>query len=217
MNREQLRDEVAFLLNFNEDQADQDFTTAQLNRAIQYAYQDEVRQAKLEGQMRHFKKTTSVTWTASTPTLTVPSTLQGKALIALWDVTNADPGTRLIVRDNSYEGGDVFWLDNSTLQWGSDGPSSDTTVRFEYMAEPETLISDAEEPQLMPISHHWLIVWSAAIYLRTVADEGAPQAWLAKQREFRLGFWKWLSRGKPYSDIPSVSNSLGNEGDFYYY
>jgi hypothetical protein len=183
MNRKELRDELAFLLNFNEDQPDQDFTATRLNKALQYAYEDEVRQGKLEGQLRWFKANATLTWPASQVTLKLPSTLQRAGLIEFWDITEADPGVPFVIRENWQQGGDVHWLNFDTLQWGETGPDSEKTLRVDY---------------------HMLIVWAAAVFLRDVADEAVPQRWAQKHRELQMDFWKFLSRGRPFSDVPVV-------------
>lgn len=205
MNRKELRDELAFVLNFNEDQPDQDFTAARLNKALQYAYEDEVRQAKLEGQLRWFKANTEFTWPASQTTLTLPPTLQRAGLIEFWDITSNDPGVPITIRENWQQGGDLHWLNFDTLQWGEDGPASATTLRVDFMAYPEKLLNDQQSPILIPIDYHHLIVWAAAVYLRDIADEAVPQRWDRKHREIQMDYWKFLSRGRPFSDVPVVN------------
>jgi hypothetical protein len=204
MNRKELRDELAFLLNFNEDQPDQDFTATRLNKALQYAYEDEVRQGKLEGQLRWFKANATLTWPASQVTLKLPSTLQRAGLIEFWDITEADPGVPFVIRENWQQGGDVHWLNFDTLQWGETGPDSEKTLRVDFMAYPEKLLNDSQSPLLVPVDYHMLIVWAAAVFLRDVADEAVPQRWAQKHRELQMDFWKFLSRGRPFSDVPVV-------------
>lgn len=215
MNRGQLREELSFLLNFNEGQADQDFSTTRLNKAIQWAYEDEVRQAKLEGQTRWFRKVKTFIWAADDIRMELPQGLHKKMLQQLWDITSNDPGTPIIVRENGYSGGDIFWYDNKQLQWGENGPNSDVTIQADYLAECEQLTDDGDEPDLIPNEYHKLIVWSAAVFLRTVADEAPPASWQRELQMLRLGFWKVLSRGRPFTDSATVSQTDNFSSDIY--
>lgn len=213
MNRQDLRSELSFLLNFSETSADQDFSTTRLNKALQWVYEDEVRQAKLEGLSRRFRKTTTFVWPASQVRLELPQAVHQKNVQAFWDITNSDPGYRIIVRETNLDGGDAYWFDNKTLQWGSVGPASTLTIRAEFLASAEFLAGDQDEPQLIPPDYHKLIVWGAAVLLRSIADEQPPEFWAMKHKELQHDFWKFLSRGQPISDTPTVSNSLADVED----
>ncbi len=214
MNREQLRQEVAFLVNFTEGTADQDFTVARLNKAIQYAYRNEVRQAKLTGLSRWFKKVAQISWPASQVRYKLPNSLSKKNIIAFWDITNSDPGYVLDVRGDSLSGSSLFWYEADTLQWASTGPSAATTLLIEYLADSEYLAADGDSPDLIPADYHDLLVWSAAIYLRTVGDEQPPSHWVAEREQFRYDFWKFLSKGRPFTDTPSVMTNLNSAQGF---
>lgn len=204
MNFKEMRSELAFLLSFNEGEADQDFATARLKKALQFAYDDEVRQAKLEGQYRWFKSNSQFTWPANQVTFTLSSSIAKAGIIDFWDITSSSPGVRLTVRENWEQGGVVWWLKNDTLQWGNLGPQSDRTIQVDFLAVTEKLLDDTQIPNLMPPEYHWLIVWSAAVYLRQVADEGVPDSWFGRYKAMQMDYWKTLSRGRPFSDVPTV-------------
>lgn len=208
MKRRDLRSELAFLLSVEEDSADQAFQTTRLNKAVQYAYEHEVRQAKLEGQSRWFKANANLSWPASQVTFVLPQVISKAGIIQIWDITHSDPGIQLSVRDGPYQS-EIHWLNHSTLQWGDVGPSEAKTLRVDYMAVAEWLAGDDDEPLLVPPEYHWLLVWSAACFLRTVGDESAPQQWERTLAEFRIDYWKYLSRGRPYSDVPAMTYSGG--------
>ena len=203
MNFDELQDRVGFVLNFNDGQADQDFTAARIKQAINYAYNREIQKAMLEGSRRFFRATQDVTWAASSVTLTLPAGVAKKALIRIADVTSDAIGAQLLFSENGLTG-DVFFKDRSTLQWGTSGPSSAKTLRFVYYETPLDMIDDDDEPDIMPEAFHELLVWSAAIWLRTVGDESAPTEWRRELMELQIDFYKHVSLGRPQDDEPTV-------------
>lgn len=217
MNRSELRSEVGFLLNFNEGQADQDFSTSRLNKAVQYVYELELEQAKQIGMSHWFRKTQNISWPSGQVTLELPSSLDQANLIGIYDITNANPGNQIVIRETAQDNGDAFWLDYKTLQWASTGPSEDKTLQVHYLARAETLAGDADSPTLIPPQFHWVLVWSAATYLRKIADEDAPQSWMSELKDWRHRYWKFLTRGRPLSDTPTITNSFTNNdvGELY--
>jgi hypothetical protein len=194
-----LQNRTKLWLNFNSGQDDQDFSATDI-----MAYSEEVTRAKQEGTVRWFRALTETTWEADEVTFTVPVPLNRIAVLRIIDVTNSvEPGTSLLFSEEGATG-EVFWRDRNTLQWGSTGPSEDKTLRFVYVASSEELVNDNEVPELIPDEFHELIPLSAAILLRQMADEAAPVAWLSRQEDYRLQYWKFVSRGRPLADIPSV-------------
>lgn len=221
MNRGEMRAAVAFRVSFDDDEADQDFTSKRINIALQETYQDEVRQAKLEGRASWFRKTSFLEWPASQVQLVLPSTLSRRGLLAIWDATNGDTGSRLSIADTSSDGSGIWWYDNQTLQYGESGPSSALTLRIEFEAEaeflgdPNTTAGDANEPQLIPPDYHMMLVWGAACFLKDVGDEQAPQRWVLRHREMQKDYWKLLSKGRPFTDTPIVGGSSSYGLSFY--
>lgn len=205
---EWLQDETSKWLNFNPLQANQDFTTQQIKDAVNDAYIDEVNTAKLQCNINNFKMTLDFTWAADAVTISppvFPAQLNRTSVYKMTDVTDNDPGYDLIF-DRDGRTGDVTWKDYQTLQWGDSGPSSDKTIRAFYLADAVEMDADEDEPILVPSSYRRLIVLSAAVSLRDMADEGAPQAWLMRLQNYRMDFWKFIKLGRPISDVPTIVN-----------
>ena len=212
MNFKELQDEVSDLLNFNSSQTDQDFTTSQIKKAINRGYLRETTKARQEGLSSHFKTRTDITWPSGSLTFSLP---QKRFLINMDDITDQDPGRMMTFSDNPLAG-DLFWLDRNTMQWGESGPSSDKSLRAEFFSYPETLLNDDDEPSIIGPEHHELLFYSAAIDLRTRADEAAPMEWLRQQMELRIDLYKDLSRGRPIRNVPTISGHSPDTSDFAY-
>ena len=211
MNQKQLRSEVAFLLNFTEGTADQDFAKARLNKLIDRAYNLEVERAKTAAGKAYFKGFTSdFTWTASSQTLAVPTALSSVTIIDVYDITNGEPGVPLIFSfGEGNAGGDLFWKDKDTWQWtASGGPGSALTLRGYYEQVAEMLQNDDDEPLLVPAQFHYLLVYTAAILGRGAGDDIAPAEWKEERREMRLDYIKHVSKGRPLSASPRVQSDL---------
>jgi hypothetical protein len=211
MNRKQLREEVAFLLNFREGEADQDFAKTRLNKLIDRAYNLEVERAKTAGIKAYFQAATpDFTWTAGSQTLefpqsTISAILASTTIIEVFDITSGEPGVPLVFADQPNQGGDIFWKDKDTWQWtGNGGPGTTLTLRAFYEMRAEELEDDDAEPALIPAQFHWLIVWTAAVLGRSTADDRAPDDWRHEQHEMRLDFYKHVSKGRPLSRYPSI-------------
>lgn len=203
MDTRALIDRTKLWLNFNEDQTDQDFSEAQILSVLNMVLTEECSLAKQEGARSWFRTSTEFTWAASEVTLTLPEPLSRVSMYRLVDVTDTTgPGARILFSQEGFTG-DVFWKTRTVLQWGSTGPASERTLRAYYFATPEELVTDLDIPELIPDEFHELLPLSAAVVLRTMADDAAPQAWLMKQRDYRNRLWKFMSRGRPLDDIPS--------------
>ena len=200
----ELQTEVQDWINFTTGISNQDFTTAQLQKAINQAYKREVRKGRLEGGSTWFMKNVSATWAASAVTFAVPSVLNQTNGLWIEDITDSDPGYDLGVSMNSSGGGEIFWFDNRTLQWGTEGPGSARTLRFHYLARAVDMVNDAEIPDLIPEDFHELIVLSAGVYLRFKADELAPAEWKEALNDIRIDYWKEISLGRPRSSGSSI-------------
>lgn len=203
MNRQELRELTALILNYNNDQTDQNFTDANLNTAIDEVYKEEVNAAILNGYERYFRKVHEFTWTGGELTVALPETLKGQMILSLRNVTNDNVGTEILFSDfgiNSI----VFWKDNETLQWGTGGPSSDVTVRATYQVTATPLTTDTSTPDVIPAPYHNLLAWAAAVWLRMLSDEAIPPIWDRKLEEYRKSYWKFLTSGRPTSDAPAI-------------
>jgi len=211
----ELQNQTKELLNFNASQTDQDFTLKQVKSAINRAYRREYVRARQEGSRRYFISTTSVTWPSSTATFQLPPRLAGSQIIRVADITDNDPGTELTFSDYGNVG-ELFWKNRNILQWGSNGPSSDKTLRFEHFPKAGQLVQDDDEPDLVPPEHRELLFWTAAIDLRNRADEMAPQAWLMERESLRMDFWKDVSKNRPHTDTIGITTTYPDLADLIY-
>ena len=209
MNLLELRDDLEFCLNATSGQTHQDFTTSRLNKSLNRAY---VR----EGGRNWFLAQEEVVWTANQNTFVLPTHIRHRQMYEVWDVTSGDLGTRVHFGDNGLDG-NIFWLDHKTLQWGTSGPGTDRTLRVQYYAEPEELIADSDEPTLIPVPFHELLVWSAAVWLRSIADEKPPEAWVMQREELRFGYYKHIARGRPVTTKPWIDPHEGESEFGVYY
>lgn len=207
MNFVQLQDRVKFVLNFTDGQVNADFTDTRIKQAINFAYQKEVSRGKQEGQKSFFKKYQDMTWPSATVEFTLPKALWGKQIYHVEDITENNPGEPIL----RY----VHAVTNHSWQWGMSGPGSDRTLRVYYLAEAIDMEEDDDMPELIPDHMHELLVWSAAIFLRQVADEEAPREWHMERESLRMDYAKWLSSTKPVADEPPnvVVNDIVVVGD----
>ena len=156
---------------------------------------------------------TEIVWLSGAVTLALPSSIRRSQVARVLDVTSSDPGYEIVFDDSGFLG--VHWKDRGTLQWGSAGPGENRTLRVEYMPEPEEMSADEDEPALVSSDHHELIFYSAAIDLRTRADEVAPQSWLMERHELRIDFYKDVSRGRPHTTVTTIRRGH-DDAEFIY-
>ncbi len=210
MDRRELRSELAFYVNFTEGTADQDFATTRLNKALQAAYKKIVVRAKLMTNKNNWLMNQNVTWPTGALRLILPEGLQQKYILDIFDVSSDEQGERLTIGT----GGDAFWFDRKTLQWGAgdSGPGSEMTLRFYYEATPEEWLRDEDSPLLIPTELHMLLVWEAACDLRNIGDDQIPADWKEERKEMRLDYYKWMSRGKPSSTVTTIGKSTPGAG-----
>ena len=216
MNRGEIRDQASFILNFNTGQVDADITTARFNKAIQYAYNTETNRLQQVGISRYFWRTVDISWPEGTETLALPNHITQSSIVKIRDITN-----------NAYPEG-LMWMPNwrtaSVWFWPQSGGPPDTkTYRITYVARPEVLLADTSVPELIAPQFHELIVWSTVNFLRTVADEAPPPAFiqeLERWRNMTLMFYSYLNpHEEPLTigkDIfrSDISSSKYGNGDF---
>jgi hypothetical protein len=203
LNFGQIRSRVRLYLSNTANAVDQDFDTDTLNQILNDVYLQEVNRAKAEGLKSRFRATVAYTWPAGQVLGNLPATLSRRSIERIRDITNDSIGT-VIVPGQDGRVSQVFWKDRSTLQWGTTGPASDRTLRFDYMAVPEALVADEDVPALIHDDYHEMLAWAAAIQARTIADESVPQVWAQKLNEFRADYWDTLSRGQPFEAVPTI-------------
>lgn len=199
MQFSEIRDYTSFLINFNDGQSDQNITTARLNQLINYAYQRLVRLGIQEGNAGHILDYEDFTWTASSVTKTLPTTVRSELIYQFRDVTSGAPGTEFVVGQNP-DFYTVYYSKPNELSWGSTGPSSTKTIRCYYWKKPATMSADADLPSLLPDLFHELICWETAIDFRLISDQNIPNGWAEKREELRMDLFKYWSRGRPASN-----------------
>lgn len=188
-------------LNFNPAQTDQDFQgpssnlNALLDGYLNEAYILETNLAKIEFGFQPFTLRHTLTWAASSQTLTVPRILLDHQIYKIEDETDAVPGKLLWIGTDGGRSQTIAWRDRDTLQWGSAGPGSARTLTVFYSAAANPLVEASHEPDLIPPQYRHLLIWSAAILGRYESDEEAPMGWIAQREEWRRQYWTLLSRG----------------------
>jgi len=208
LDRKGLREKLSFILNMNPKQTNQDFigptgnTNKYLDEAINEAYRAVVNEAMLECGYDWFKRVYSFTWAADADTQQVPDDILGKDILELRDTTDDEMGTPLVFCDYWVDGA-IHWEDRKTLRWGTTGPSRITTISAVCLENPQDLVSDNDEPFLIPVRFRDIISWKAAILLRTMADELAPESWILRFIELQEQLHTTLARGKPSMNNPS--------------
>jgi len=206
----ELTDRLKFLVGFNSNQTDQDFigpaTDVDLHfrDTLNEAYVDEVEEVVQNADPRYFYRVLQVTWPAASLQYTLPAGLRDANIIKMTDVTNNVIGEDIAISDRS-EGGFVFWYDNETLQWGTVGPAAARTIDITFQADPKEMQLDSEVPELIPEKFRHLLVWSAGLKLRAIADEQVPPEWTRQRNAIRERLIKGLAMGRP---IHSGGNAI---------
>jgi hypothetical protein len=212
-------DKLSRKLNFNITQTSQDFAgpSSDSNKLmydyLNEAYSREVNAAKIEVGLKPFLAKESLSWAASTQTLTIPDKLIDSQVYRLDDETDSVPGVTLWVGTDGGQNSNVAWSDRTTLIWGTTGPSSARTIMAYYAAEAEELKNPLDVPKLIPYGHRHLLIWSAAIIARTEADEQAPREWVSQLDECRAQYHTLLSRGTIVYPLGYTVNEPGRNSD----
>lgn len=201
-NLEQITNKVSYNVNFNSGQSDQDFrgpstyTNQRIHDAINEVYVEECVLAKQNASRDWFRAQHSMTWTADAATMAIPEVLRGKDIELVRDDTNGAVGPVVQVWNATTEGSGLYRYDMRTWGWYPT-PGAAKTLTIFYIAEPNELERDDDEPDLIPIAHRDLLVWSASIRLKLIADEDASARWIKLQESLRFNFHKAISLGQP--------------------
>lgn len=228
MNLAELRDEVAFRLNFNDGQVDQGFSTKRLNKIINQAYRREVNRAQQEGKKEWFKRTVDVTWPKGLLEFELPPNASQRGIYKVFELVDGKINREVFIKeDPEYSGyanyslgstvngfyDAIFWKDLKTLSFGTqEGPKKDIDLRILYMATAETLEKDGDEPLLIPEQYQEVIVLAAATIARNIADEATPAAWLAELEDLRFDYEKFISQGRPLGQGTEWFEGSGIDG-----
>lgn len=200
MNRREIRDYAGFILGFNDQQTENDFTTARLNKAINWAYEQRWNETKQQVGRASLVEYVDETWASGAATFTLPAYLQGKALYKFVQVSN-DVEVELA----------ISFQTRNVLRWDESGPTGAITLRCYYISATEKLETDEQVPLLIPPAHHQLIAWDAAILLKKIADQQVPSSWLETQDSLAMSLVKDMS-SRPLADFARISPLHNDDG-----
>ena len=211
-NYEWLLAKLKWLVYFNDGQANQAFAGPSTDAdkhfrdAINEAYREEIEEAQLNTMRAAWHRTHDLIWPNAQVTLELPDILVDKGVVEVRDITEGVDGPLLDIGDHM-ERHEIWRKDSNILQWGTEGPGQETTMRFTYLAEAEELNQKPQRPKLVPARFIWLIVFSAGILMREVGEDKAPTAWYNKREALRENFHKSISRGWPMkTNGPRIRN-----------
>ena len=206
------RAEIARIVNFKDGTPDQDFvgpTNApwlKVDAAFNEAQTFERNLAIQEGGSSWALNTIQKTWLADAVTFVLPNYIDRESIHSIHDVTSdvvgipVTPGPRSANRK-------IFFLDAHTLQWGTTGPGSNTTLEISYLAEAVALTDPNQEAALFPYNHRHLLNWSASTILVDMADQRVPDTWTKRVENYRSIFQLALTRGVPSeTNVPRIRN-----------
>jgi len=163
----------------------------------------EIETAKQVGHRDRFIRTYEFSWPTSDVTLEIPAILKEKEIRYMRDVTNDAVGNELPFTFTTPSDG-IFMKDLKTFQWGTTGPSSDTTIRATYMDNYVDLVALIDEPELIAPRFRWVQVWSALVIAQTLGDQSVPRDVGSKHQEWRETWYAYLAKGIPSEDRPAV-------------
>lgn len=207
--------DLKFKVAFNEGQTDLEYRgpTGDVDRHfkdyINEAYVDEYNEAVIIGDPRWFYATQTLVWTSGSTTLELPTELDSKWHIRIFDITDDPVGVPFWTSDWPTGGAAVIWRDRRTFQWmDSAGPPRDLSLQLTYCGTPVELVGDGDVPVLFPAQFRHIISWSAAIKLRMIGDDGAPGGWVQERNRIRQSMQKFLSmRGPMQTGATTITNS----------
>lgn len=205
------RQKVSRIVNFNDGQPDQDFVGDSINDSFG-RIDDAINECA--GNVRNFllnnvgqvplERTVSDTWPSGSVTHTL--NVDPADIISIYDVTNDAVGQPLYTQNKVYNTL-IFWKDGRTLQWGTAGPGSALTLQITYVMNAGELNEPMQEFEFLPYAHRHVINWGAAVLLRTMADESAPQNWTQHYDTLLEDLEMHLSKGQPMeTGRPRIQN-----------
>lgn len=200
-----LRDQLAFRLDFNPNQADQSFTADRLTFALNEAYDEVVNWGKANTSRLYWIRTVEFTWPAGTTTFdlrAVPA-LENLDIFHFQDVTEDTNRPRNL---------DLLWRDAYTLVWYNEaGPPNARTIRILYLAHAEDLVYDTDEPELLHPSHRHILPLQAAINLKEIADSEAPPGWYERLQN-KLMAWNMEIQSRPREAVSGIQHEELHNG-----
>lgn len=193
----EMQDYLSLILNFQATQTTENFSREQLKLLLNLAQDDEYNLATQQGIAKHFRVYQDFTWYQDEVFQDAPQWCLKGYVIDFRDITDS-PDTQIGTPTP------IVFETWKQLRWGAQGPANDRTIRVRYFLTPLELVNDMDQVYWVPVTHRQLIVWAAACMLRMIAYKEVPQAWLSKRDELRWSFHKYVSRGLPTMDPPSV-------------
>ena len=217
-----IRSGVSKIVNFNEDQPDQDFDGSDddayrdIDFAINEAYEGAVEDILAEGDPELMEGFCDDLWPANEQTHKIPSFLEQDMITRIDNITARNPGESVLLypRGFNYEPTN-FFVDRNTLQWGTSGPPADTTYRYFYSMYAKEMHKAVDEPILVPRRYRKLLQWDAAINLRTMAEDEAPPRWMQHREKIWERMILAASKGRPTIGNKSRIQVLNQEADFF--
>jgi hypothetical protein len=203
MDVKEILDNVEDWLNNDSSLPHQDFDRSRLLRLLNMSYRKAFRYAMIHAPKDWQQVTVDITWPANQNTFELPSGLAQKNIIDIRNVTSDDVGYQMPI-GHSPGFHEVFWKDYKTLQYGVDGYPNNQVLRVLYRAEPEELITESQEPSLVPPYHRDVLILGTCLLARQQADESYPPAWRQEYEQLLLGYTKLMSRGRPEARVPGV-------------
>jgi len=198
--RSEIRDLTTFILNNNDGQTNQAYSTIRVNQALDMAYRKELNALRLEAGWNWTRVVTTLAWPADQATLALPGSISQQGIISIRDITSSNPGVELLL-SHDQDAGNPFWLDKGQLQWGENGPSSAKTLQFVYWPRAVWGLDDDDEPDMIPYDFRDVLAWSAAVILSTIGDINPPKSWLNELEYLRMDMWKYLGTNRPF-EVP---------------
>lgn len=204
-NLQWLHTELAHLLNFDPDSPDAAYLGsssdpwALINSLAQEAYERIILDAITSvGSSYMFARYVDLTWLSTDVTKSVPSNVDYTAILDVRDVTNDTVGESKWIRPlGSSNTSELWWISPGTLQWGTQGPGSDRTLRIWWVGADE-LVDELSEPTLIPFNYRQLWKWTTAVLARRYKDEdNLPERWLEQEDHWRTMFHNSLANGSP--------------------
>lgn len=195
-----LRSHVAQVLNTQPGDPDQAYVGPDedpwsvIDDAINESYTDELAEAIDNTDEDLFRESETITWPISQRTLELPEwTDNVLRIVRIDDETNEVPGSMLwILSRAAYFEPTISWLDRRTLQWGTSGPEETKTLRLHYIPMANEMSLPTDTPRYIHYGFRRLLVWGAAVIVRTSVHENAPGSWIQRRDELRERYHQML-------------------------
>lgn len=207
-----LIDQTQHILDSNPLQADVDFNRNRIVWALNEASAEELNIARSEANPLFFLRRYEFTWPSGEAHYAIENTpLEYAEVYRYLRLDGSEKRATYI---------DFEYRDAKTLWWRDyQGPNSDTEIRALYWPPANFLKDDEDEPDWIAPNYRWLLPWSAACILRTIAEDNAP-AYFERRRDSYRFAWHKSVEARPENDVARVTpqdDTLNLEGTEWYY